>query len=167
MNIHHQKKTSKKLFIAKMNKTKTISKYYHRLFKFWQRVETSLKNRIDMFIESINLDIFQILQIREYKNFTRLLKNVKRIENYRKNVINNFYFNKNKFEKSIQFTTSNRNNPKNPTQAIESKINISNVKLPHFNEKFGSMNKNRKNKSNHDTIKNEISKNYRKKIESN
>ena len=69
------------------------------------------------------------------------MKNAKRIENYRKNVINNFYFNKNKFEKSIRSTTSNRNNSKNSIQTIEFKINISNVKFFHFNEKFGSMNK--------------------------
>ena len=93
-----------------------------------------------MFIESINSTIFQILQVREYKNFIRLLKNVKRIENYRKNVINNFYFNRNKFEKSIRSTTSNRNNLKGSTQTIEFKINVSNVKIFHLNEKFRPMN---------------------------
>ena len=46
MSIHHQKKNvKKKLLIFKMNKTESVSKYYHRLFKFWQRAKTSLEER--------------------------------------------------------------------------------------------------------------------------
>ena len=85
MDIHHQKKNvKKKLLTIKMNKTKSVSEYYHRLFKLWQRAEISLEDRIDMFIESVSLDISNALQAREYKDFTKLLKDARRVEGYRK-----------------------------------------------------------------------------------
>ena len=78
MGIHHQKKNVKKeFFTIKMNKTKNVSEYYHRVFKLWQRAETSFEDRIDMFIGSVSLDISNVLQAREYKDFTKLLKDVK------------------------------------------------------------------------------------------
>lgn len=142
MSIHHQKKNAKKKFqIVKMNKTKNVSKYYHRLFKLWQRADISFENQINVFIEFVFFDISNAFQAREYKNFIKLLKNVKRIENYRKNVINNFYSNKKKSEKTNKFFTSNRGIQKITTQIVVSKTNVSSAKPPHFNEKFGTVNK--------------------------
>ena len=124
-----------------MNKTKNVSKYYHRLFKLWQRAETSLEDRIDMFIKFVNFGISNALQAREYKNFTKFLKDVKRIENYRKNMINNFYFRKDKPEKTNRSFALDRGASRTTIQIIASKIIVSDAKTLHLNDKFGSVNK--------------------------
>lgn len=142
MSIHYQKKDAKKeFFTIKMNKTENVSKYYHRLFKLWQRAEISLEDRIDMFIESVSFGISNALQTRKYKNFTKLLKDVKRIENYQKNVINNFYSRKNKFEKTNRSFAFGRNASRITIQTAASKIIVSDAKTFHFNDKFDPMNK--------------------------
>ena len=51
IGIYHQKKNIKKeLQTAKISTTKNVSEYYHRLFKLWQRADTLLEDRIDIFI---------------------------------------------------------------------------------------------------------------------
>ena len=142
MDIYHQKKNAKKkLLTIKINKTKNVSKYYHRLFKLWQRAETSLENRIDMFIEFVSLGISNVLQAREYKNFTKLLKNARRIENYRKNVVNNFYFKKNKLEKTSRSPAFGRDASRTTLQTAASKTIVSDAKTSHLNDKFGPVSK--------------------------
>ena len=91
------------------------------------------------------LGISAALQTREYKNFTKLLKNARRIENYRKNMINNFYSNKNKFEKTSKSFALNRDVQKITTQIVTSKINVSSAKSPYFNKKFEAVNKKSEN----------------------
>lgn len=53
-----------------MNKIKNVSKYDHRIFKFWQRAGIPLEDQIDMFIESVSFGISNALQAKEYKDFT-------------------------------------------------------------------------------------------------
>ena len=74
MGIHHQKKDAKKeLLVVKMGKTESVSEYYHRPFKLWQRAETPLEDRIDIFIGLVSPGISNAFQAREYKDFTKLL----------------------------------------------------------------------------------------------
>ena len=94
-----------------------------------------------MFIESISFGIFNALQAKEYKNFTNLLKNARRIENYRKNVTNNFFFNKKKLERTNKHFASNRDVFKTTIQISSVRIVVTNIKFAHLNEKFGSVNK--------------------------
>ena len=89
----------------------------------------------------MSLDISAALQAQEYKNFTKLLKDARRIENYRKDVINNFYSNKDKSEKTNKPFAPNRDAQKITIQTVISKINVLDAKPFHLNEKFGAMNK--------------------------
>lgn len=144
MGIHHQKKNAKKeLLTIKMNKTESVSEYYHRLFKLWQRAGTSLEDRIDQFIGSVTPGISNALQAREYKDFTKLLEDARRVEGYRKDMFNNFYSNKEKPEKTNKFSMPVRGFQKtiSPIITTTEKSSTSAAKTPHPNEKFRPVNK--------------------------
>ena len=142
MGIHHQKKNAKKeLLTIKMNKTESVSEYYHRLFKLWQRAGTSLEDRIDMFIGSVSPGISNALQAREYKDFTKLLEDARRVEGYRKDVVNNFYSRKDKPEKTSRSPAPGRGAPRTTLQTAASKTIASDAKTPHPNDKFGPVSK--------------------------
>ena len=139
---HHQKKDAKKeLLTIKMNKTESVSEYYHRLFKLWQRAGTSLEDRIDQFIGTVIPGISAALQVREYKSFAQLLEDARRVEGYRKDVSNNFFPNRDKAEKPNKTSTPTpgRNAQKVTTQTTFSKVSVANTKSPHPNEKFGAV----------------------------
>ena len=142
MGIHHQKKDAKKeLLTFKMNKTESVSEYYHRLFKLWQRAETPLEERIDMFIGSVSPGISNALQAKEYKNFTNLLEDARRVEGYRKDVTNNFFSNKEKPERANKHSAPSRGAPRTTTQTSSVRTVVTDTKSAHPNEKFGPVSK--------------------------
>lgn len=124
-----------------MNKTESVLKYYHRLFKLCQRAGTWLENRINMFIGSVSPDRLNSLQARKYNDFMKLLKDARWVEGYWKNVINNFYSNKDKTEKTSQRPACSLGAPRTTTQTTASKIIALDSKISHPNNNFNPMTK--------------------------
>jgi hypothetical protein len=98
-----------------MKNNENVSKYYHRIFKFWQKAKISLKDRIETFLIIVKSKISSSLMRKEFNKFEDLLKIARRIKIRRKNVVHIFSKKDNRFEKIVS---------KNQNQ-IQSRINSS------------------------------------------
>jgi hypothetical protein len=148
MRFHHQvKNAKKKLLIVKMKNNENVSKYYHRIFKLWQKAKTSLKDRIETFLIIVKSGIYSSLMRKEFNNFEDLLKTARRIEARRKDVTHIFSRRDNRFEKIVDKNQNQIQSCINSSQ-FSFRINLSQKSsstsmsfIDHFNEKFESVNK--------------------------
>lgn len=100
--IYLIKDAKKKLRKISINKNETITKYYHRLFKFWQRVKISIENQIETFKNIFKLNVVVFLLNKDFDSLKTLLYETRKIEQSRKELNQKFAKqNFQKFAKSI------------------------------------------------------------------
>ncbi len=82
--IYLTKNAKKKLRKINMNKNETMTEYYHRMFKFWQRVKTFANERMKIFKKILKSSIAISLLERNFDNLETLLHEARKIEQDRK-----------------------------------------------------------------------------------
>ena len=91
MGIHLQSRDAKKELIAiTMKGGESVSEYYHRIFKLWQKAKTPVDERIEKFLVTLKSSISSSLMGSVFTEFRLLLDEARRIEDRRKDVAQHF-----------------------------------------------------------------------------
>ena len=91
MGIHLQSRDAKKELIAiTMKGGESVSEYYHRIFKLWQKAKTPVDERIEKFLVTLKPSISSSLMGSVFTEFRPLLDEARRIEDRRKDVAQHF-----------------------------------------------------------------------------
>jgi phosphate starvation-inducible protein PhoH len=134
----------------RMKNNENVSKYYHRIFKLWQKIKIFVENRIETFLIIMKSEISTSLIEREYTNLKKLLKMTRRIEIRRKDVAHSFSRDD---DDKIEKVDNNTNRNQNRINAESTFSSFSNVRQKnkitvsaryiedHLNDKFESVNK--------------------------
>jgi hypothetical protein len=134
----------------RMKNNETLSKYYHRIFKLWQKIKISVENRIETFLIIMKSEISISLIGREYTNLKKILKMTRRIEIKRKDVAHSFSRDD---DDKIEKVDNNTNRNQSQINAESTFSSFSNVRQKnkiivsaryiedHLYDKFESVNK--------------------------
>lgn len=98
------KNAKKELREISMNKNETVTEYYHRLFKLWQRAKTPAEDRIETFKDILKPSVAVPLLSRDFDSLETLLHEARKIEQGRKEL--NQKFAKQDSQKSAKPTSS-------------------------------------------------------------
>ena len=91
MGIHLQSRDAKKeLLTVTMKGGESVSEYYHRIFKLWQKAKTPVDERIEKFLVTLKPSISSSLMGSVFTDFRPLLDEARRIEDRRKDVAHHF-----------------------------------------------------------------------------
>ena len=91
MGIHLQSRDAKKeLITITMKSGESVSEYYHRIFKLWQKAKTPIDERIEKFLVTLKPSISNSLMGSVFTDFRPLLDEARRIEDRRKDVAHYF-----------------------------------------------------------------------------
>ena len=91
MGIHLQSRDAKKeLLTVIMKWGESVSEYYHRIFKLWQKAKTPVEQRIEKFLVTLKPSISRSLMGSVFIDFCPLLDEARRIEDRRKDVAHHF-----------------------------------------------------------------------------
>ena len=91
MGIHLQSRDAKKeLLTVTMKGGESVSEYYHRIFKLWQKAKTPVDERIEKFLVTLKPSISNSLMGSVFTDFRPLLDEARRIEDRRKDVAHHF-----------------------------------------------------------------------------
>ena len=91
MGIHLQSRDAKKeLLTVTMNGGESVSEYYRRIFKLWQKAKTPIDERIEKFLVTLKPSISNSLMCSVFTDFRPLLDEARRIEDRRKDVAHHF-----------------------------------------------------------------------------
>ena len=84
------KDAKKELRDISMGKEETVTEYYHRIFKLWQRAKTPADDRIETFKDTLKPSIAMSLLGREFGSLEILLHEARKIEQGRKEMNQKF-----------------------------------------------------------------------------
>ena len=98
------KNAKKELREISMDKNETVTEYYHRLFKLWQRAKTPAEDRIETFKNTLKPSVAVPLLSRDFDSLKTLLHEARKIEQGRKEL--NQKFAKQDSQKSAKPTSS-------------------------------------------------------------
>ena len=91
MGIHLQSRDAKKeLITITMKSNESVSEYYHRIFKLWQKAKTPIDERVEKFLVTLKPNISNSLMGSVFTEFRPLLDEARRIEDQRKDVVHYF-----------------------------------------------------------------------------
>jgi hypothetical protein len=82
--VYLTKDAKKELREINMNKDETMTEYYHRMFKLWQRVKTLADERVEIFKNTLKSSIAVSLLERDFDSLKTLLHEARKIEQDRK-----------------------------------------------------------------------------------
>lgn len=87
MSIHSQIRDARKeLVTISMNSSESVSEYYHRISKLWQKAKTPVNARIEKFLVTLKPSISSSLMGSVFTEFGPLLDSALRIEEQRKDI---------------------------------------------------------------------------------
>ena len=98
------KDAKKELKEISMNKDETVTEYYHRMFKLWQRAKIPADERIETFKDTLRPNIALSLLGRDFISLETLLHEARKIEQGRKEM--NQKYAKSESQKPAKTTTS-------------------------------------------------------------
>ena len=111
IGVHLQAtKAKQELITIAMKNTKSVSEYYHRIFKLWTKAKTSIDKRIVKFTRLLKLGISMLLLSRKFTSIRAVLDETRDIKNAQKEITYMFFRQDNRQQQQSSLKFSRKSN---------------------------------------------------------